>query len=320
MVDGIVDIIHSSRTFLVTSHVRLDGDALGSELALYHILRALGKDVVVFNQDETPGIYGFLPGVEVIVHAVDPGDRFDAAFILDCSDLDRVGDHASAIGEMAGKIVNIDHHISNGGFAEYSLVDHEASSTGEIIYRLLEPLRVSLNSDIATNMYTAIMTDTGSFRYSNTSSTTFRLAAQLIDSGADFRFIAEHVYESRPLPQIRLMGMALDTLEFYEEGKIGAITVTQDMLRHAGALQEHTEGIVDLVRSVKGTEIALFYFEMAASDFKVSFRSKGEADVARIAGAFGGGGHVNAAACRISGDLETVRTRLMDVILSVGQD
>ena len=317
MVNDIVAIIQSSRTFLVTSHVRLDGDALGSELALSHMLRRLGKEVVVCNQDETPAIYRFLPGTDAIVHALNPGDRFDAAFILDCSDLDRVGDHAAAIGSVTQTIVNIDHHISNDRFAEYSLVDHGASSTGEIICRLLEPLEVPLTGDIATNLYTAIMTDTGSFRYSNTSSATLRLAARLVDGGADVRDIAERVYESRPLAQIRLMGMALDTLELHEAGTIGSVTVTQEMLHRAGALPEHTEGIVDLVRSVNGTEIALFYCEMADNDFKVSFRSKGDADVARVAGAFGGGGHVNAAACRIEGDLTTVKKRLMDVIAMV---
>ncbi|MBN2569360.1 MAG: bifunctional oligoribonuclease/PAP phosphatase NrnA [Deltaproteobacteria bacterium] len=314
MLYNIVDIIHSSKTFLVTSHVRLDGDALGSELALCQMLRNTGKEVVVYNQDETPDIYKFLPGVDTIVHVLQPDWRFDAAFILDCSGIDRVGDGAGSIISMSEKIVNIDHHKSNNVFTVHSLIDHEASSTGEIIYRVLTALGGSLNQDIATNIYTAIMTDTGSFRYSNTSSKTFELAAKLVEGGADLRLISELVYETRPLPQIRLMGMALDTLEFHENGTIGSVLVTQKMLRDAGALNEHTEGIVDMVRSVKGTDVALFYFEMTENDFKVSLRSKRAIDVASIAGEFGGGGHVNAAACRVSGDIETVKKRFVDVV------
>ncbi len=317
MLDKIADIINSSKTFLVTTHIRLDGDALGSELATYHILNDLGKDVVVYNQDKTPDVYKFLPGADVVVHTLDAVESFDVAIILDCSELDRVGDQASHIQSAARDIVSIDHHISNDNFGDHSLVDPSASSTGEIIYRFSEALKVSLTKDIATNIYTAIMTDTGSFRYSNTTSNTFKLAAKLIERGADFRLISELIYETKPLPQIRLMGMTLDTLEFHENGKIGSVLVTQKMLRDAGALNEHTEGIVDLVRSVKGTEVALFYFEMAENDFKVSLRSKREIDVARIAGEFGGGGHVNASACRIKGDIETIKRRLVNVICAM---
>lgn len=320
MLNKIVDIINSSKTFLVTSHERLDGDALGSELGMYHILFGLGKDVVVYNQDKTPDIYKFLPGVDVIVHTLDPVERFDAAIMLDCSEIDRVGDQASHINSAARYIINIDHHISNNKFGDYSLVDHFASSTGEIIYGFLEALKVNLTGDIATNIYTAIMTDTGSFRYSNTTSNTFRVAAKLVERGADFKLISELIYETKPLPQIKLLGMTLDSLEFHENGKIGSVLVTQKMLRDTGALNEHTEGIVDLIRSVKGTEIALFYFEMADNDFKVSLRSKRDIDVARIASEFGGGGHVNAAACRIKGDIETVKRRLIGAVRAVKRE
>ena len=317
MFDEIVHVINTSKTFLVSSHERLDGDALGSALSMYHILCDLGKDVVVYNQDETPDIYQFLPGADIIVHTLDPLKKFDVAIILDCSGLDRVGDMANHIHAAVGFIINIDHHISNDKFGDYLLVDHSASSTGEIIYRFLDALETSLTEDIATNIYAAIMTDTGSFRYSNTTSDTFKVAAELVEKGADCRLIAELIYETKPLPQIRLLGMALDTLEFCEQGEIGSVVVTQKMMRDVGALIEHTEGIIDLVRSVKGVEIAIFYCEMAVNHFKVSLRSKREIDVARIASEFGGGGHVNAAACRITGDIENIKKRLIDAVLTV---
>jgi phosphoesterase RecJ-like protein len=317
MFNKIVHIIQTSKIFLVSSHERLDGDALGSALGMYHILRDLGKDVVVYNQDKTPDIYRFLPGTDIVVHTLDPLKKFDAAIILDCSEIDRVGNLANHISSAAGYIINIDHHISNDKFGDYFFVDPSASSTGEIVYRLLDALKTSLTEDIATNIYAAIMTDTGSFRYANTTSNTFKVAAKLVEKGADCRLISEHIYETKPLPQIKLLGMALDTLEFHDDGEIGSVVVTQKMMKDTGALIEHTEGIVDMVRSVKGIETAIFYCEMADNCFKVSLRSKRATDVARIAGEFGGGGHVNAAACRITGDIKDIKKKLITVIRTV---
>jgi len=313
MFDEIAEVIHSGTTFLITSHVRPDGDALGSELAMYHVLRGMGKGVVVYNQDETPAVYEFLPGSQDIVHSLDSVNGFDAVFVLDCSDIERVGDKKNRIGSIK-KIVNIDHHASVGTFSEILLVDSTASSTGEIIHRLLEKMGIAINGDIATNIYTAILTDTGSFRYSNTGSETFRAAADLVDKGANCRYIAEKIYETRPAIQVRLMGKALDTLEFYEGEKVGFIYVTQEMLRKEGALPEHTEGFVDIVRSIQGVEIAACYYEVSKNRFKISLRSKGKADVEKIAGKLGGGGHRNASACRVEGSIKAVKRKVLGAI------
>lgn len=316
MFNEVIEVINSCAAFLITSHVRPDGDALGSELAIYHALRGMGKDVVVYNQDETPAMYEFLPGSRNIVHSLDSVNGFDAVFVLDCSDIKRVGDKKDKIGSIK-KIVNIDHHVSVGTFSEILLVDSTASSTGEIVHRLLNKMGIAINGDIATNIYTAILTDTGSFRYSNTGIDTFRVAADLVEKGADCRYIAENIYETRPVVQIRLMGKVLDTLEFYEGGKVGSICVTQEMLRKEGALPEHTEGFVDIVRSIQGVEIAACYYEVSKNRFKISLRSKGKADVEKIAGKLGGGGHVNASACRIEGNIKTIRRKLLDAIKTV---
>jgi phosphoesterase RecJ-like protein len=319
MLERIVEIIKSGHRFLVASHVRPDGDAIGSILALYHALSDMGKDVVVYNRDKTPEIYRFLPASEAIVHAIDSVDAFDAAILLDCSELARVGDEVEKIG-AAGRIINIDHHVSNNGFSPLSLVDTKASSTGEIIYRLIEMLGVTVTKDIATTIYTAILTDTGAFRYSNTSSETLKLAARLVEAGADPRMVAENVYETKPLIQIKLMEKALNTLEIDLNGRIGSIVVTQEMLADLGAMPEHTEGFVDLVRSIEGVDVAVFYQEMSKNNFKASLRSKRDIDVEKVAREFDGGGHINASACRLEGDIDAVKGRLTDSIMRITAD
>ena len=313
MFDEIAEVIHSGTTFLITAHVRPDGDALGSELALYHVLRGMGKNPVVYNQDTTPAVYGFLPGSETIVHSLGAVDGFDAVFVLDCSDISRVGDEQGRIGSIQ-KIVNIDHHASVGTFSKILLTDSQASSTGEMIHRLLTHMGIRITGDIATNLYTAILTDTGSFQYSNTGSATFRVAGDLVEMGADCRYIAENIYETKSAVQIRLMGKVLDTLQLSERGKVGMVSVTQKMLRKEGALPEHTEGLVDTVRSIQGVEIAVCCYEVSDDRFKVSLRSKGSVDVEKIAGTLGGGGHRNASACRVEGNFETVRGMVLDAI------
>ncbi|MBN2397931.1 MAG: bifunctional oligoribonuclease/PAP phosphatase NrnA [Deltaproteobacteria bacterium] len=313
MLDEIAGVIHSCATFLITSHVRPDGDALGSELALYHVLRGMGKDAVVYNQDVTPTVYAFLPGAEEIVHSLESVERFDAVFVLDCSDISRVGDEQDKIRSIPN-VINIDHHLSVGTFAKILLTDSEASSTGEMIHRLLTHMGIGITRDVATNLYTAVLTDTGSFQYSNTGSATFRVAADLVEKGADCRYIAKNIFEAKPAVQIRLLGKVLDTLQLYEAGKVGVILVTQEMLRREGALPEHTEGLVDMVRSIRDVEVAVYCYEVSEGRFKVSLRSKGDVDVEKIAGTLGGGGHKNASACRVEGDFETVRGRVLDAI------
>jgi len=317
MINRIVDIIHSCETFLITSHVRLDGDALGSELALWHVLRDLGKKAAVYNGDMTPATYEFLPGTDTIIHNLHAAHNFDAAFILDCSELERIGEAEKQIGSIK-QIINIDHHISNNLFSEVSLVDSNASSTGEILYRIIEKLGVEITKNIAINLYTAILTDTGSFRYSNTGEHTLFVAAKLVEAGADPRWIAENVYETKAKAQIRLLKDALNTLEFDCQDKVGSVFVSQPMLREAKALPEHTEGFVDLIRSIKGVEVAVFFHETSKNQYKTSLRSKGRINVEKIARNFGGGGHVNASACSIEGNIVDVKKKLLTVIKTAG--
>lgn len=306
----IIDAIRSNQSFLITSHVRLDGDAVGSELALYHLLRNMGKNAVVYNQDETPHNYRFLPGSEAILRTLDSIEPFDAVFVLDCSELDRIGDAATRIAE-AKCIINVDHHISNKGEFGIGVVDPSASSVGELIFRLMEEMGADVTEDIAVNLYTAILTDTGSFRYSNTGKETFRIAGRLLEAGVSPHGVAAWVYDTNPIEKIKLMARVLGTLQFFCDGRISVLWVSKDMMRETGALPEHTENFVDLARSIEGVEVAAFFTEVEKDSYRVSLRSKGKIDVERVARMFGGGGHFSAAACRMEGSLAEVKNRMI---------
>lgn len=313
MIQKIIENIENNQNFLITAHVRLDGDALGSELGLYHLISNMGKTAVIYNQDPTPGNYRFLPGVDKVIHTLEAPERFDAVFVLDCSDLERVGNEALRIGAMK-QIINIDHHISNDGFCTIKLIDSHASSTGELICRLIRQMGADLTKEMATNLYTAILTDTGGFRYGNTTKDALIMAGLMIEGGADPQWISQNVYENNPQSKIRLLSKVLQTLTFSENGTVGSLVVFQRDLNETGALPEHTDGFVDLPRTVEGTKISILYSEMSENLFKVSLRSKNHVDIERVARAFGGGGHINAAACRMEGNIETVKRRMLDEI------
>lgn len=316
MLQEIIEQIERNKVFLITAHIRLDGDALGSELALYHLLRSLGKDAVIYNQDSIPQNYRFLPGSGAIVHAIGDPDHYDAAFILDCSELERVGDKAKDIAKVK-KLLNIDHHISNDGFCHFSYIDPAASSTGELLYRLATAMSVEITKEMATNLYAAILTDSGGFRYSSTTKETLVAAGNLVGCGADPQWISEHIYESNPLVKIQLLAKVLETLRFDLNGRVGSMVVFQQTLDTVGAGHEHSEKFVDIPRTIEGVDVSIFYSEMSAGFFKLSFRSKDRVNVEQVARVFGGGGHMNAAACRIEGDFPEIHRRVLDAVRSV---
>ena len=313
MIEETIAAIDSGQSFLVTSHVRLDGDALGSELALYLMLGGLGKKVVVYNQDDTPPHYLFLPMARRIVHDLGDIEQYDVAFVLDCSELDRVGREAEKIGRIR-KLVNIDHHFSNGGFCAIRMLDAQASSTGEILFRLMQAMRINLTKDICTNLYAAILTDTGGFRYSNTRSGALWAAGKLVENGADPQWISENIYENDPPEKLKLLAKTMETLSIDLDSKICSLIVTQKALQETGASLEHTDGFVDIPRSVRGIDISILFTQMDENYFKLSMRSKGDVNVEKIARKFGGGGHINAAACRIEGSIEAIKFKVLQAI------
>lgn len=309
----IAEEIRSSHRFLIASHENPEGDAIGSIVALGLALKDLGKEVLVLNQDPTPEALSFLPGVEEIVHRVPADGSFDVAFALDCGDKKRLGGEFTKAQKIR-KVINIDHHISNSHFGDINLVDPEASATCEIIFDLLRVLSVPVSPGIAENIYAGILTDTGSFHYSNTSPKTFAVARMCLLAGVEPWKVAEKVYENQPLPRLRLLSLILKTLEVVEGGRISWVWVTRQMMEETGATKDMTEDFINLPRSLKGVEVALLLREVSPVQYRVSLRSRGGVDVARIALAFQGGGHPNAAGCTVEGTLSEVKSKVLEQV------
>jgi bifunctional oligoribonuclease and PAP phosphatase NrnA len=310
--EEIAGILNKYDNFIISAHIHLDGDALGSELALNLMLNSIGKNVTVVNQDEAPDIYKYLPGVEEIIHT----DKFDKDYflevkpktvlvVLDSSNLDRIGNIHIDLKQIEF-IINIDHHCSNTIFGKYNYIDSDASSVGEILYRLGKQLNCSLNKEIAISLYTAIITDTGSFRYENTNADTFKIAFDLVKQGASPSSVADNIYNKNEASGLRLLGEALRQLKTDFSSKISWTVVTRDMLKETNSKDEETEGIVDRILSIKNIKVSAFFRETRDGYIKVSFRSKGDFNVDKFARLFSGGGHPNAAGCNIKGTIHDV--------------
>ncbi len=314
MIQEILKTIEQGRRFLVASHESPDGDALASTLSLVNALREMGKDVVAFNPDGVPEPFSFLPGASSVVRSLAGEAPFDAAFVLDAGELHRAG---KELPSLCRSVVNIDHHPCSD-FGDLQLVDVKASATGALIYRLLMAGKWPISSDVALCIYTAILSDTGSFRYSNADPEAFEIAAKMVGLGVNPWDVASCLYESQPAARLRLLAQALSTLTVSSCGLYASVTVTSEMYRQTGSGPEHTDGFVNYPRSVSGVEVALFFRQVAPAAFKVGFRSKGRIDVGALSRELGGGGHHNAAGAVVEGDLELVRASVfarMDELL-----
>lgn len=312
--DKVIDIINKGSRFLVISHVNPEGDAVGSAIAMGLGLKKLGKYSKVFFNDNIPNVLKFLPGAEDIAHNIDSNEIYDAAIVVDCGQLNRVGNNFKTIQQKC-KIINIDHHITNDMFGNINVVIPDASSTGEVVYDLLTLMDVPITKDIAVNLYTSILSDTGSFRYSSTTPHALAVASELLKAGVDPWNISQRLYESHPVKRFKLLGKVLNTLEVTEDGQIAVLVVTLDMLKDAGADKDITEGFVNFARAVEGVEVGILFRESKPGEYKMSFRSRGNINVAEIGGIFGGGGHKNAAGCNITGTLEEVKEKILSAAI-----
>ena len=308
-------LIAEGQDFLVTTHIDPDGDAIGSAYAFAFALESLGKKVTVYLNDQVPYRYEFLPGPRVH-HNTIPDGSYDAVFVLDCGSLFRIGDGHEDIAPVK-HLVNIDHHDTNDRFGTINLVDNTASSTGEIIYRLLKYLKINIDKNMAVNIYTAVFTDTGSLRYENTSLSAYRVCEEMVKAGANPSQIAMMVYESHPKERYLLLGEVLCTLATYN-GTVAMAHVTGDMFEKTGTTSEFVDGFVEFIKEIRGIEVAVLMREINEDLCKISMRGKGTVDVAAICSMFGGGGHRNAAGCRIQGTIEEARHKLLEA-LSAGQ-
>jgi phosphoesterase RecJ-like protein len=315
MIEGILTTIGEAQRFLVASHRNPDGDAIASTLALTGFLREQGKEVVAFNLDGVPEELIFLPGADSVVSRLTETDSFDVGFILDSGELSRAG---SFLKDHCRRLINIDHHPHSESFGYYNFVDEQACAAGALVHRLIRAADQTVSADVALCLYTAILSDTGSFRYSNANPEAFQIASELVRIGVSPWMVAGHLYESRPAKQLHLLNRALETLVLSPCGRFGAVSVTTDMLTATGTGPEHTDGFVNYPRSIRGVEVALFFRQIGPESFKIGFRSKGKVDVGNLARELGGGGHHNAAGATISGELahvqQAVFTRLNELL------
>jgi len=291
--------IHQSQTIVMACHVNPDGDALGSLLGLALALIPLGKTLVCLSEDGVPDILKFLPHADLIQQTTDQS-AFDLALVVDSGDLPRVGTTVQPIIGRARQVVDIDHHVTTGAFGDIRVLDARAASTAEIVYALLLALQVPITPEIATCLFTGIITDTGSFRFQNVTPNTLQVAAALLEAGAPPAFISENVFENRTFAATRLLGHALSSLQQTPGGKIVWASITASDFAELGATDQDTEGIVSYVRGVRDAEVGILFREMADGGIRVSLRSRESINVAAIAEKFGGGGHRMASGCTVN--------------------
>ena len=304
--------LEAHRTFLILSHVDPDGDAIGSCLALARVIGGMGKEAVVVNDSPLPDSLRFLPNSEWVLRPRDvEGRAFDAVFILDCSSVDRVGDETAKLIPPGVPVANVDHHAANDGFGDPRLVNVDASATAELIHEILEACGLPVDAETAECLYAGVASDTGAFRHPNTTPRALRLAARLVERGARPARTAEALYGRKSEASLKILGMALTSLEAHSGGQVGVITISRDMFERAGAAAEDADGIVQFAKSLAGTRVGLLVQEIAPGEIRLSFRSDGTVDVNEVASRFGGGGHKNAAGARLRGDLRAIHDQAL---------
>ncbi len=308
----IIEVIRTNSSFLLTTHEGPDGDAIGSSLALASFLRKIGKDVTVHYQDNVPDLYAFLPGADSVLSHI-PDKHFDVACVLDIGERKRAGKEFCDFTRIS-TVINLDHHLSCDNFGDYNLIDSTAAATGILVYRIAAAFGYRFDYETALCIYVAIITDTGSFRYSNANREAFSVAGEMIDCGINAWDVAEQLYENQPQRRLELLAKCLPTLEVFKDGQAASVTVTSDMYASCGADAELTDGFVNYPRSIRGVEVAIFFRQLDEKKFKVGFRSKGKVNVATFSAALGGGGHHNAAGCTVDGDLADVKAIVYRIV------
>jgi phosphoesterase RecJ-like protein len=310
-VTEVADAIRSRRRFVLTSHVRPDGDAIGCELAMAYALRHLGKEVRVVNRDPVPMALVDFPGVEDIIvadHVDDPGD---AVIVMECGDLDRTG----VAGLDRGFVINIDHHLGNTMYGALNWFDQSAAACGEMVFSLIQALGVPLSREMATHIYVAILTDTGSFHYSSISPRTFDICRQCTEAGVHPPTVARSVFDSSTLGGLKLYGAVLNGMEIDPTGRLAILAVDRATADACGGAYEDLDGLNNLPLTVKAVQAVAFLKEQVPGHWRISMRSKGDVDVREVATRFGGGGHRNAAGCSADGVLADVKAEFRRLVL-----
>lgn len=307
--DKIIEVLKGEDCFYLISHMQPDGDSIGSLLAMGEGLKSIGKEVRMFTPGFIPRKYSFLNGADQVENDIADCDPEVTAVILDSSDAERMGILKESFMECR-TIVNIDHHVTNQGYGTLNLIDPDASAAGEIIYHLLNEIGVQLDYSIAESLYVAISTDTGSFKYDNTTPATHRVTAELLKQGLSPGTLSQRVFDERPMSFYMLLKEAISSLEIYENRKIAVMTLSRDIRQRSGASSDELEGIVNYTRNIEGVELGILFYVENGSEVKVGFRSK-TVDVSALAGRLNGGGHARAAGCRLYEDYQTVKRKVL---------
>lgn len=315
ILDDINDVIKKYNNIYIASHIQPDGDNIGSILSMGLALMELEKNVYMLKSDTIPSDYEFLPGIEMIKEYQEL-NNLDILITLDCSDIDRLGPNKDLLAK-AKYVINIDHHISNTNFGNINFVDSNAAATGELVYHIINKLGIGISKEIATNLYTAISTDTGSFKYESVSDRTHEIIARLYKCGIDNAYINNKLYHSRSLERTNLLISSFSTLNTFADNKAAIVKVTQKMLDSTNTKMEDTEGIISFIKDIDSVEVACLLKEFGDRETKISMRSKSYIDVSKICESFNGGGHIRAAGCTIYDNIDTAERLITNILMEV---
>ena len=298
----LLEVIRRGQRFVVASHQRPDGDAIGSAMAMALALRGLGKQAIVVTDGIPPVFLQPFPGVTGMQITPELTEAFDAALIMECSELARTG----VTGLDRSPVMNIDHHPGNKSYGAINWIDESAAACGEMAFTLIEALGAPLTTEIATHVYLAILTDTGSFHFSHLAPRTYDIARRCVEAGADPQWIARTHYDSNSLSRVRIFGAVMNGMVIVDEGRVALLAITRQTMADLGGTNDDLEGLINFPLTVKDIEAVAFFKEVGDHDWRISLRSKGSVDIGAIARQFKGGGHTNAAGCSTTGDLDTV--------------
>lgn len=311
-IEEMIRVLRKAPKVALFSHVSPDGDCIGSMLAIGLALEKMGKEVIYYNPNPVPNNLQFLPGSSRVSQDL-PNPQPKTLMFVDCTDLGRVNLSKIDLSEES-TVLNLDHHISNQSFGHVNWIDAQASSAGELALILIQQLGVQIDEQIATNLYTAIVTDTGCYQYSSTTAQTHRLTADLLDKGIDIQLVHHHIFDQKPLAQLKLLQCALDGLELYAEGQLAIMTLSLEDFQKSKAEQESSEGLVNHARSIMGVEVAVLLKETGPQEIKGGLRSNLWLDVNEIAAQFGGGGHKRAAGCMLRIPIAEAKQKIIAAI------
>lgn len=313
--EEIIAVVNQYQRFVILSHIRPDGDAIGSTIALGSTLEEMGKDVTYINEDGVPESLVFLPGSDKVQKPTDEVLDIEVAIAVDCANKQRLGENALKMAANAKLWINIDHHKSNPGYGDLNYIDSNSPATGQILYQMITEQELTLTDEARDSIYVAVSTDTGSFQYSGTTAATYEMAADLVTRGLNTGKINEQIYDSFPYRRVALTRELLNTLEISSNGEIADWQLLKKVKHDHDLQPDDSEGLIDMIRSIQGVKVALFFEELMDDSIRVSIRSKiGSIDACEMAQVFGGGGHAKAAGIRMPGPISEARRAVISEV------